>query len=171
MTCLEAQSKIIAYIDYSLDKDDRKEFLNHINRCADCKEELNIYYTMIEGMRQMDNNLPLSVDLTKQLDNRIYRELKSSRQRKDFFRSSILIVMIGVLGFAILAYVNFLNILHMDEQNRMKENQGEYYFSEFFDERLFVPSEETKVISINLDESVQQDSFYDKVKQHNMLKK
>lgn len=119
----------------------------------------------------MDNNLPLSVDLTKQLDNRIYRELKSSRQRKDFFRSSILIVMIGVLGFAILAYVNFLNILHMDEQNRMKENQGEYYFSEFFDERLFVPSEETKVISINLDESVQQDSFYDKVKQHNMLKK
>lgn len=118
----------------------------------------------------MDNNLPLSVDFSEQLEKRIYRELKSSRQRKDFLRSSVLIVLVGMLGFAIFGYVNFLKILHMDEQNRIKAAQGEYYFSEYFDERLFIPSGEMNVISINLDDAVPQESFYDKVKQHNMLK-
>mgnify|MGYP000786167360 CR=1 FL=1 len=51
MNCLEAQSKIIAYIDNKLEKEEKTDFLKHITRCKDCKEELNIYYTMIEGMR------------------------------------------------------------------------------------------------------------------------
>ena len=90
MNCLEAQSKIIAYIDNKLEKEEKTDFLKHITRCKDCKEELNIYYTMIEGMRQLDSNLPLSRDFSKELDERINRELKHNKKKhhhKNFYHS------------------------------------------------------------------------------------
>jgi len=170
MTCLEVQSKIIAYIDYNLEKDEKTEFLKHVQNCKDCKEELNIYYTMIEGMRQLDGNLPLTKDFTEELNNRIARELKYNKKRREFFRSSVCIVVVGILGFFIFGYVNFLNLLHEDEQTKLKAAQGEYYFSETFDSVLFEPFEDDSQLDINVKVEETEANFYEKVRQHNMLK-
>lgn len=170
MTCLEAQSKIIAYIDYQLERDERLQFLHHIENCPDCKEELNIYYTMIEGMRQLDRNQPLSKDFTQELDDRIRRELKNDRKKRDFFRSSVCIVIVSVLVFFIFAYVNFLNLLHEEEQENLKEAQGDYYFSEMLHEQFFEPYEGETILNINVeDEKDEQVDLYRKIRQHNML--
>lgn len=170
MTCLEVQSKIIAYIDYNLEKDEKTEFLRHVQNCKDCKEELNIYYTMIEGMRQLDGNMPLTKDFTEELNNRMARELKHNKKKREFFRSSICIVIIGILGFFIFGYVNFLNLLHEDEQAKLKAAQGDFYFSETFDPILFKPYEEERQIDINVGEDETEVNFYKKIRQHNMLK-
>lgn len=169
MNCLEAQSKIIAYIDNKLDKEEKTEFLRHITRCKDCKEELNIYYTMIEGMRQLDSNLPLSRDFSQELDDRIDRELMHNKKKQEFFRSSVCIVVLSVLGFLIFGYVNFLNILRADEQARLKEAQGEHYFSDTFDSVLFVPDEEEEMLSINVEKDEPKPGFYEKIRQYNAL--
>lgn len=168
MTCLEAQSKIIAYIDHNLERDEKADFLTHIKNCEDCKDELNIYYTMIEGMRQLDGNLPLSKDFTEELDNRIEHELKQSRKKQEFFRSSVCILLIGILGFVIFGYINFLNILHNDEQKKLKEAQGEYYFSETFNDILFEPYKEENVLSINISQK-EEAGFYKKIREYKML--
>ena len=169
MNCLEAQSKIIAYIDNKLEKEEKTDFLKHITRCKDCKEELNIYYTMIEGMRQLDSNLPLSRDFSKELDERINRELKHNKQ--EFFRSSVCIVVLGLLGFLIFGYVNFLNLLHEDEQNKLKQAQGKYYFSDTFDGVLFEPDEQDHMLDINVEKDQPEQSFYEKIREHNALNK
>ncbi|MGN0152815.1 MAG: anti-sigma factor family protein [Lachnospiraceae bacterium] len=169
MTCLEAQSKIIAYIDNNLEKDEKVDFLKHIQGCKDCKEELDIYYTMIEGMRQLDSNMPLSRDFTQELDARMQRELKYNRKKREFFRSSVCIIIVSVLGFFIFGYVNFLNLLHEDEQAKLKEAQGEYYFSETFEHILFEPYEDENIININVETEQPEQSFYEKIRQHNML--
>lgn len=169
MTCLEAQSKIIAYIDNNLEKDEKVDFLKHIQGCKDCKEELDIYYTMIEGMRQLDSNMPLSRDFTQELDARMQRELKYNRKKREFFRSSVCIIIVSVLGFFIFGYVNFLNLLHEDEQAKLKEAQGEYYFSETFGHILFEPYEDENIININVETEQPEQSFYEKIRQHNML--
>lgn len=168
MTCLEAQSKIIAYIDHNLERDEKADFPTHIKNCEDCKDELNIYYTMIEGMRQLDGNLPLSKDFTKELDNRIEHELKQSRKKQEFFRSSVCILLIGILGSVIFGYINFLNILHNDEQKKLKEAQGEYYFSETFNDILFEPYKEENVLSINISKE-EEAGFYEKIREYKML--
>lgn len=168
MTCLEAQSKIIAYIDHNLEKDEKTDFLRHIKNCEDCKDELNIYYTMIEGMRQLDGNLPLSKDFTAELNNRIERELKQNKKKQEFLRSSICIVIIGVLGFGIFGYINFLNILHNDEQKKLKEAQGEYYFSQTFDDILFNSHKDDNTLNINVTQE-EEESFYEKVRKYKML--
>ncbi len=168
MTCLEAQSNIIAYIEGDLDKETRIDFLKHIKSCDDCREELDIYYTMIEGMRQLDSNLPISRDFSSELETKINRELRQNKKKKDFFRSSIVIVIVGILGFAIFGYINFLNILYADEQNKLKENQGEYYYSDNFDDILFKP--ENKLLNINVEPEIEEEkSFYSKIREFNAV--
>lgn len=167
MTCLETQSKIIAYIDGSLEKDRRIEFLKHIQSCEDCKEELNIYYTMIEGMRQLDSNMPLTKDFSEALDRRISLELKQSRQKKGVIRSSFVVVLIGIFTFAMIAYANFLNLLHQEEQEQLKLAQGEYYYSETFADYIFEPEEQELILNVEQDEPEM--NFYEKIRYHNVV--
>ena len=120
MTCLEAQSKIIAYIENKLERNDKQEFLVHVKNCKECREELNIYYTMIEGMRQLDENEPLSKDFDADLEKRMSQELNTNRKKKDAIRGSVLILIIGIFSFVIIIYVNFLNFLETQEQENLK---------------------------------------------------
>ena len=170
MTCLEAQSKIIAYIDDKLEKDEKQEFLHHIKNCDECREELVIYYTMIVGMRQLDDNLPLSQDFTVELQERMERELKSDRKKRKLFRSSVVTCVAVVLALLIWGYVNFLNLLHDQEQAELKRKQGEYYYSEAFQEIMFVPEDEEQILNINVSTEESQESFYEKIRKYNMLK-
>lgn len=167
MTCLEAQSKIIAYIDYNLEKDQKTEFLKHIQCCENCKDELNIYYTMIEGMRQLDNNMPLSKDFSAELDNRIEHELRVNKNKKSVMRSSIAVMAIVMLSFALLTYANFLNIIHEEEQAKLKTAQGEDYYYQTFDRYMFEPEEHALVI--NVEEETPEMSFYEKVRYYKVL--
>lgn len=170
MTCLEVQSKIIAYIEYKLDKDEKQDFLRHIQSCEECREELVIYYTMIEGMRQLDDNLPLTHDFSEELNSRMEQELKSSRKKRDFMRSSIAVGVAALLTFMIFGYVNFLNLLHEQEQAVIKERQGEFYYSEAFREVLFSPDDEETILNINITTEEPTVSFYEKIRKHNVLK-
>ncbi len=170
MTCLEAQSKIIAYIDYKIEKEDKQDFLQHIKHCKNCREELDIYYTMIEGMRQLDSNQPLSKDFSAELGERMERDLKKNRKKKDFFRSSVCVVVMAVLGFLLVGYVNFLHILHEEEQVKLKEAQGDYYFSTSLEPYLFELEENEFIRAINMDVTQEDPGFYKKVRQYRILK-
>ena len=57
MTCKEAENLVIPYIRHELDDDVRmEEFLDHIDSCENCREELEIYYTVEAGIRQLDSD-------------------------------------------------------------------------------------------------------------------
>ena len=56
MNCLEAQSKIMAFIENKLPDDELREFIKHVRSCKNCYEELDIYYTLIVGMKQLDES-------------------------------------------------------------------------------------------------------------------
>lgn len=170
MTCLEVQSKIIAYIDDKLEKEEKMDFLKHVRGCANCREELDIYYTMIEGMRQLDGNRPLSKDFTKELDERMEHELKVHRHKKGVLRSSVLVGIALVCGFGILAYTNFLNLLYEDEQEKMKAAQGDYYFSDTFDSVMFETEGEERIRNINVSVEETKPTYYQRVRQYNALK-
>ena len=59
MKCVEAQSLITEYINDELSGERLEQFLAHVYECDDCKEELEIYYVIMKGMKQIDNdNVP-----------------------------------------------------------------------------------------------------------------
>jgi len=167
MTCLEAQSNIIAYIDGNLEKDKKIEFLRHIQYCEECKEELDIYYTMIEGMRQLDQNETLTKDFSKALDKKIETELKQNRNKKGIMRSSFLVILLVAFSFALIVYNNFLDLLYQEEQEKLKQAQGDYYYYETFSDYMFQP--EKRELILNVEEEQPEMTFYEKVRYYQFM--
>ena len=55
MTCKEAESLVMPYIKNELTDEELFEFLEHIEQCPECREELEIYFTVDVGIRQLDS--------------------------------------------------------------------------------------------------------------------
>lgn len=83
MTCLEAQSMITAFIEEKLDGGELEEFIYHMRHCSDCKEELEVYYTLMVGMKQLDENEKLSNNFAEELETKLehYESLIKGRKR------------------------------------------------------------------------------------------
>ncbi len=54
LTCRETEKMVMPYIDGELNEDELEAFLAHVAGCPDCREELEIYFTVSVGLRQLD---------------------------------------------------------------------------------------------------------------------
>ena len=54
MDCKQAQALVPRYIRHEIDVDTLGEFLDHVKHCSDCYEELEIYYTIDAGLKELD---------------------------------------------------------------------------------------------------------------------
>ncbi len=69
MTHLEAQSYIMPFIEGKVPDNKQEDFVIHMKNCKKCHEELEIYYTLLVGMKQLDNRTDVNMDLTADLEN------------------------------------------------------------------------------------------------------
>lgn len=60
MECKEIQKLFIPFIDDKLSVSDLAAFLEHMDSCKECREEYDIYYTVIMGMRYLDERQNIS---------------------------------------------------------------------------------------------------------------
>lgn len=82
MNCREAQRMVMPYIQDELTDQELEEFLEHIETCPDCQEELEIYFTVALGLRQLDEGTG-SFNMKQELEE----ALEDSRRRVQFVRS------------------------------------------------------------------------------------
>lgn len=70
MNCKEAEKTIPSFLNDELDGDDLAEFVEHIEGCPECKEELSIQFLVSEGLEQLEqgNNFNLQEALVETLD-------------------------------------------------------------------------------------------------------
>lgn len=77
MTCREAERLVMPYINGSITDEELKAFVEHIDHCPDCREELEIYFTVDVGIRQLDEGtgsynikgaLETALELSRQRD-------------------------------------------------------------------------------------------------------
>jgi hypothetical protein len=132
MTCLEAQSNIMAFIDKKLPEDKVNDFVRHIKNCQNCSEELEIYYTLIVGTRQLDNNEELSKDFDKDLKNELQRISNRVKKARRFRVSAFGICFVGLIGLFGFFYNSCLERVYNREQSIIKEAQGDMYFYDVF---------------------------------------
>ena len=80
MTCREAERLVMPYINGSITDEELKAFVEHIDHCPDCREELEIYFTVDVCMRQLDDGtgcynfngaLDTSLELSRQRIERL----------------------------------------------------------------------------------------------------
>lgn len=79
------------------------EFFEHMDSCAECKEELRIQYLISEGMARLEDGK--SFDLNKELDIRIESTRKSMKNK---MISNFIIYGLEVIGILAVIFILFL---------------------------------------------------------------
>lgn len=71
MNCKEAEKKIPFFLNDELDGDGLAEFVEHIEACPECKEELSIQFLVAEGLEQLEqgNSFNLQEALMETLES------------------------------------------------------------------------------------------------------
>lgn len=70
MNCKEAEKKIPSFLQDDLDGSKLEEFMEHVESCPECKEELSIQLLVTEGLEQLEegNNFNLQEELLMKLE-------------------------------------------------------------------------------------------------------
>ena len=132
MTCLEAQSNIMAFIDKKLPNDSASDFVRHMRYCKNCREELEIYYTLLVGMRELDAGGELSRDFKKDLEAELSRVDHRTTQAKRFKVSAFGIVFAICCVALLVFYDQTLLRVYNSEQRMKKEQQSVTYFYDYY---------------------------------------
>ncbi len=69
MTCKETEKMIPLFLKDDLDTDDLRKFMEHIDKCEECKEELSIQFLVYEGMARLESGNVF--DLQNELKSRM----------------------------------------------------------------------------------------------------
>ena len=113
MNCQKAQSMVLNFINNKLDKEETKEFIEHIRGCKDCWEELEIYYVMLIGLKQLDEGEELVTDFKEKLESEVdsrYNTIIKEDRRQHAIKITVITVSVAVLVwlFMYLFSVTFL---------------------------------------------------------------
>ena len=93
MTCREAEKLVIPYINDELTMDELDEFLEHVEYCDNCMEELEIHYMVDIGLRKLDEE-----DTVYDIVGDLQRKLESSVARlQRFFTLQVTKYAVGTL--------------------------------------------------------------------------
>lgn len=101
MTCKEAEKLIPIFLEDDLDTDDLREFMEHIDECGECKEELSIQFLVKEGLSRLEAGSVF--DLKNELDYRIELEEHALKMRESLVWLSYLLDGLVVIAAIVLA--------------------------------------------------------------------
>ena len=104
MNCRIAEGMVNKYIDHTLPLSDLEDFLEHIEKCSSCYDELATYFIVHKAMQQLDFKELLEEDIRK---SRRYI-------RKKKFHRAIAAVAVCVLIVALVVFLVFV-ILELKE--------------------------------------------------------
>ena len=101
MECKKAVKMIKRFMDDDLSIDEMRDFIEHIENCEECKEELTIEFLVSEGLKRLEGGNVF--DLNKELNARLStsrRDLKMREGMQWFY-----FVIIGLIVVAIATII------------------------------------------------------------------
>ena len=111
MECRCARAMIMDYIDDKLESEEVIPFIEHVRSCDDCMEELEIYYTLLSGIRELDQGGAMIRDFKQALSDDLEERCKQ-REREEkitdyiWYITGAMFFLFAVL--VLLAEVHFL---------------------------------------------------------------
>ena len=112
MNCQTAESMVNRYIEHDLSVDELEDFLEHVENCPSCSDELETYFIINHAARYLDNDETASYNLKGLLEEDLKekeRSVRRKRHRNVFF--SVLIFLLTVL--LILFTMHYLNFIEL----------------------------------------------------------
>ena len=103
MTCKESDRMIPLFLDDELDNQGLSDFLNHIESCPDCKEELTIQFLVKVGMQRLEDGN--NFNLKSELDGLLLKARKKLKIRRYVVFSSFILELLAVAMIIVTAVV------------------------------------------------------------------
>lgn len=99
MSCQNVQKMIPDFIADRLSINELEDFMTHLEKCNECREELTIQFLIQEGLIRTDEGE--NFDLQLELDDTLHKATKKI-QTHNLFRQSIMIVeIIGIVALLV----------------------------------------------------------------------
>ena len=107
MNCNTVVKSIPLFLNDELDTDELKDFLEHIEYCPECKEELTIEILVNEGLNSLESgtNFDIKKEYNKCLSN-AHHQLNKREGLKSFYYALTGLVGVGLL--TVIALIVFL---------------------------------------------------------------
>ena len=71
MECKRVMELMTQFINDQLEAEDVQAFLDHIDSCPECREELEVNYSLMTAMKQLDEDTDLSDNYIEELNQKI----------------------------------------------------------------------------------------------------
>lgn len=116
MKCIEARRMVTPFIKRELPEKDEEEFLRHVERCADCMDELETYFMVYKALDTLDEGTHSEYDFRKMLNDEI-KAAKRGILRKKAVRAA------GCLLFAAVEVLLLFSVYtgYLAQRNLMRE--------------------------------------------------
>lgn len=107
MNCKEVEKMIPLFLEDDLDTEDLREFLEHIEKCNECKEELSIQFLVSEGLSRLESGNAFNLQRELKLQTENAEHNLKNRESMRFFLYA-LEGLVAVLVITLLALLIFL---------------------------------------------------------------
>ncbi len=96
MNCNQARRMVAPFVKNELSDKDTEAFLQHIETCDDCMDELDIYYTAYNAVDLLDSEDRQGYDFEKRLSETIHSKKRGIFRRKmmHFFRLTLAVLIL-----------------------------------------------------------------------------
>lgn len=134
MTCIKAQSMITPFIDNKLNIKEMEEFLDHVDSCSKCMEELEFNYALLTAMKQLDEDKNLSDDFRLELSGKMKRARdKILHVKYTYYRKISILIMIMML----IAFLLGISYTTEIRENKDYVKESDFHLRKSFDEDRF----------------------------------
>ena len=107
MNCMEARRMVTPYVNRTLTDQETEIFLDHIEHCSDCMEELDIYFTLYKAMDSLDSGSHQEYNFKKMLEDDIQTARRAIFTHKltriirmgIIFAAEVLLILSVVIGY------------------------------------------------------------------------
>lgn len=103
MNCLEAQNRMLAFVKNELEDDEAEAFLAHVDHCQECYEELQINYSVYEGIKMLDDDNLDSLNIQHAFE--AYMQQTRERLLRSHRRKRIILILLLALGILLLGFL------------------------------------------------------------------
>ncbi len=112
---------ITPFINNKLSLEELEGFLEHVNSCKDCKEELEVYYALLTAMKQLDEDKNLSSDFVQELNIKLEKSQERIIHAKYTYYRKITVLIFTMILLAFLFSISYADISFQEPKEISEE--------------------------------------------------
>lgn len=98
MDCRTVQQKIMPYIERKLSDAELEAFLEHVQHCKECSEELEVYFTIYYALQKLDSDDTASFDMQEVLKKDMEKmQMHLQKNESVRFMKKFFYVIVGMI--------------------------------------------------------------------------